>query len=94
MSTYVVPSLLDQLALSLDKAGSVAPLVFAVGGMAYVSMSENVVGEGVAVGNTKWNVYSTLLGTLIGVAYWKENLTEYQMLGIGLSAIALYLLSS
>lgn len=91
-SSYILPSLLDQGALSLEKAEVALPFVFLVGGIAYVAMANNVAGEGIGIGNTKWNVYSTLLGTLVGTLYWKEEISNYQLAGIGVSAIGLYLL--
>ena len=93
MSSYLVTaSALDQLSLSLGKAGYFLPAVLA-GGAAYGAITVTVQEKGVGLGNAHWNVYSTLLGTLIGRFYWGEDISNKDYLGIALCISGLYLLN-
>jgi len=40
-----------------------------------------------------WNVISTILGTLIGVVLWREQMGMKDWIGITLGCVALYLLN-
>lgn len=88
----VTASALDQVALSLGKSGYLFPTAL-VGAAAYVTISTTVREQGVAKGNTYWNVYSTVLGTLIGKFYWGEDISSSNLAGIGFCVVGLYLLS-
>jgi len=92
-TSYILPSLLDQGALSLAKGGYPSFIVFTVGGLAYHFMTENVTGtDGVGIGNTKWNIISTVLGCLIGALLWKEEITMTRWTGVAMSLGGLYLI--
>lgn len=90
---YVIASVLDQASLSVGKNPDNGIITFALGGGAYSAISQAVQKDGVAKGNTKWNVYSTVLGTLIGKYYWNEEIESKSLVGIALCAAGLYLLS-
>jgi multidrug transporter EmrE-like cation transporter len=92
MSSLIAASALDQLSLSLGKAGYFWPAV-AVGGAAYGAITATVQEKGVGNGNAHWNVYSTVLGTLIGKFYWGESINGKDYLGLGLCVVGLYLLN-
>ena len=93
MSAYIAPSVLDQTALSLGKGGYPAFAVFSVGGLAYYYMASNVSADGVGIGNTKWNIISTVLGCIVGTFLWKEELTSTQWLGVAMSLTGLYMIN-
>lgn len=91
-SSLLLASALDQISLSLGKAGYLVPAVIS-GGAAYGAISLTVQEQGVALGNTYWNVYSTILGTLIGKFYWGEDISGKDYLGLALCISGLYLLN-
>lgn len=89
---YLTPSILDQSALSLGKGGYPAFTSFGVGGLAYYYMTNNVATDGVGIGNSKWNIISTILGCLVGTVLWKEEITAIQWMGVAMSLGGLYLI--
>lgn len=92
MSGLFAASALDQLSLSLGKAGYFWPAVVS-GGAAYGAITATVQEKGVGLGNAHWNVYSTILGTLIGKFYWGEDISGKDYLGLALCISGLYLLN-
>jgi multidrug transporter EmrE-like cation transporter len=48
--------------------------------------------KGLAKSNASWNLISTMSGTAIAVLWWKEELTQKELLGIALGCIGLYLM--
>jgi multidrug transporter EmrE-like cation transporter len=43
--------------------------------------------------NLTWNLYSNIIITLIGLYYFKENISHIEMWGIGFALFALFLFS-
>lgn len=91
-SSLFAASALDQLSLSLGKAGYLLPAI-AVGGAAYGAITVTVQEKGVGLGNAHWNVYSTILGALIGKFYWGEDISGKDWVGIAFCISGLYLLN-
>ena len=94
----LLPSVLDQAALSTFKAGGESPspvtiLVGTVlGGLAYYNMNVVIQSKGMGLGNAQWNVLSTILGVGVGTLVFKEVLESKQIMGILLATVGLYLM--
>lgn len=63
-----------------------------LGGFAYYSVGSAMEQHGLGKSNGTWNVLSTVAGTVIGYFAFNEEITQKQMLGIGLGIVALYLM--
>jgi multidrug transporter EmrE-like cation transporter len=99
MSTLpLLPSVLDQAALSTFKAGGSSPGTMTIlvgtllGGLAYYNMDAVIQNKGMGLGNAQWNVMSTIMGTVIGVLAFNEVLEGKQIVGVIMATAGLYLM--
>ena len=85
--------ILDNTSFNLIKA-HLPELAAITGGAAYYSLARLVGRDGMALTNAKWNVYTTILGIIVGTVVWKEELTEKKIGGLILAIIGMYLMNS
>jgi multidrug transporter EmrE-like cation transporter len=69
------------------------PLAMGVYALQPILFSKSLKFESLTVMNLFWDLSSDLLVTLVGLFYFAEKLSPRRMLGVGLSLIALMLLS-
>lgn len=104
MTTYrqlqLAATVFDQLSLNLFRSYHtqylggklIWVLGFITGGTAYFveGLADKIAGLG--VGNSYWNVCSSLAGCIIGKVFWKETFTLRSIAGIATGVCSLYLL--
>jgi len=90
--SFTTPVVLDNLSFNLIKADN-SEAAAITGALAYYSLAKIVKQQGMALANAKWNVYTTILGIIVGTVVWHEELTEKKIAGLGLAVIGLYLMN-
>ena len=89
---YLAPTIADNITLNLIKSGDKTLHLFS-GAYAFNSMSKAIEKNGIAVGNSNWNILTTIAGIFSGLFIWNEKISEKKILGIILGLSGLYFMS-
>jgi multidrug transporter EmrE-like cation transporter len=87
-----ITSLVEAVGLFFIRSGgvmntSIASVIYAVAVVPLLRLATKY--EGIGVSNFLWNVFSTILGFVIGVYIFKEKIRNMQILGVIVSLVGL-----
>ena len=90
--SLIEPTLLDLLTINLLKNNH-EDLAFITGGLAYRMLHKLIQAKGISTVQLNWNILTSSGAIIMGVALYKEVLTEKKIVGIGLGLASIYLLN-
>lgn len=96
IALITLAALVEAPALTLLRVGGIgniaaASLIFALAVLPILSIALQY--EGIGVVNFFWNILSTILMFIIGVLFFKEKLSNLQLLGVILSLLGLVIVA-